>query len=983
MSWKLDATAPTPAPTVAGLPGALTNQKTFTLTASGSTDPNGVTYRWTFNGATTEGNTLAVSTEADGDYSVSVVAVDNAGNESAATTVSWKLDATAPTPAPTVAGLPGALTNQKTFTLTATGSSDKNGVTYRWTFNGVPTEGNTFEVATETDGNYSVSVVAVDKAGNESEPTVVSWELDATAPAPKPTVTGDSGALTNQKTFTLTASGSSDDNGVTYRWTFNGVTTEGNTFEVATETDGNYSVSVVAVDNAGNESEATTVSWELDARAPEPKPTVAGLPGVQTNQKSFTLTASGSTDPNGVTYRWTFNEATTDGDTLTVSTEADDDYTVSVVAVDDAGNASEATVVGWTLDTVAPTVELASETSDRFNGSVAELLVTATFNEAVTNFTAESVAVSNGTVKAVSYVEIVDDQHIYTIAIVPDSNGEVVVNVEAGVVADAAGNRNEASNELTFIYDDVSPTVTLTSDTPARFNEASAPLVVNVAFSEVVTNFTAGSVTVVNGTDVSVSTVDGSETDYVVSVRPVAEGAVSVQIAAGAVADLAGNGNEASAVLERTYDITGPTVTLSSETRDPFNLDDVFTVKVSFDEAVTNFTADCVTVSNGTVTNVSEVVVVDGTNTYTVMINPITGNDVTVSVEVQADAVTDLAGNGNAASSQLTRTCDTERPTVTFAASVLDVFGSDKLTDGAFTVTLTLSEPNTTFTADAVKVSSGVGTVTQKSDVKWDVVIRPTISSDGEGVIIVQIDDGAFQDAAGNENEAVAREWIYDNQKPHDYRISGTPANGATVKGKECRVELTASATDASGIGEWGWRIYRDGVQCDTLGLRAGQTNDTFIATYTESGTYKVSVVARDGAKHNPGSSDWTDKDLYTWTFIKEDTASADVEFGGGICVKVDPDTGATNSVSFTSIDFKPGETSTFVLNGFDVSSVQDGAPLGMWFIVSDTIGGLPRHEAVSATLDSNTKALTVTLPATATENKKSLFIIGIDNKSE
>ena len=654
-----------------------------------------------------------------------------------------------------------------------------------------------------------------------------------------------------------------------------------------------------------------------------------------------------------------------------------------MIAVDDADNASAATTVSWTLDTVAPTVELACETSDRFNGSVAQLLVTATFSEAVTNFTASSIAVSNGTVTAVSDVQVVEDRHVYTVAVVPDSNGEVIVKVEAGVVADVAGNGNEASNVLTFIYDDVPPTATLTSDTPARFNAASAPMVVTAAFSEAVTNFTAESVSVQNGTVASVVNVQGTDS-YAITVNPIEEGPVTVQIAAGVVADLAGNGNKASATLTRVYDTTGPTVTLSSDTRDPFNLEDVFTVKVAFDETVTNFTADCVTVVNGTATDVSEVEVVDGTNTYTVTISPMTGNDVAVSVEVQANAVADLAGNWNVASTPLTRTCDTERPTVTFSANKNDIIRGADLSGGSFIVTISFSEPVTNYLADAVTVSNGTKSVERMSDTEWKVTIDSTIAADGEGVITVEVAGGVLFDAAGNGNDPGMRTWIYDNQKPQSegITISGTPENGATIKGSECNVELTASSTDVSGILSWGWKIYCNGKEVKTINM-GSILQDRVTATFTEEGTYTVSVRARDNAQNYMGNTEWTVPTRYSWTFVKDDMASADVEFGGGICVKVDSETGTTNSVSFTAIDFRPGAVSTFTLSGFDVSSVQDGTPLGMWFVVSDTLGGPQRHVAVSATLDAGTKALTATLPAAATENKRSLFIIGIDNKAE
>ena len=78
--------------------------------------------------------------------------------------------------------MPGEQTNETNFTLTATGSSDPNGVTYRWTFNDVTAEGDTYDVTTTTNGAYSVSVVAVDGAGNESETTRVNWTLDTNTP---------------------------------------------------------------------------------------------------------------------------------------------------------------------------------------------------------------------------------------------------------------------------------------------------------------------------------------------------------------------------------------------------------------------------------------------------------------------------------------------------------------------------------------------------------------------------------------------------------------------------------------------------------------------------------------------------------------------------------------------------------------------------------------------------------------------------------
>ena len=1311
VNWELDATAPAPKPSVAGLMGALTNQKTFTLTASDSTDKNGVTYRWTFNGATAEGNTFDVATTTDGNYSVSVVAVDNAGNESAPTSVNWELDATKPTK-PSVSGLPGALTDQKTFTLTASGSTDKNGVTYRWTFNGQTSEGNTFDVATTTDGNYSVGVVAVDNAGNESEATTVNWELDATKPT-KPTISGLPGALTDQKTFTLTASGSTDAHGVTYRWAFNGQTAEGNTFDVATTTDGNYSVSVIAVDNAGNESEATTVNWELDATAPAPKPSVAGLMGALTNQKTFTLTASDSTDKNGVTYRWTFNGATAEGDSYTVVTTTDDTYSVSVVAVDDAGNESAPTTVSWMLDATAPSGLAIS--GSPLNGSVTNEVnfsfsatatdaSTLTFHWAFGAKGAETAAVRAGLPLGEAFTGAVESDGEYEVSVyATDAAGNVsttnwwtwTVETEppadlaldgtSGVVAtadfrftasatddsqpiayhwtlndvessttsatlqgvategtntvsvyatDAAGNScaavtrkwvvdltapsdlvavgtpadgsvvnasnftfaavAEDATELTFHWTfaavgaetaakcedlpsggeftgaadedgeyevsvyatdeagnaSVTNTVRWTLDTLAPSNlvvtgtpaDGSLVTVSNFTFAaaaEDATDLTfhwtfaavgaetpaaradlpsggeftgaadadgdyevsvyatdeAGNVSITNtvrwtldatgpadltihgeppavtadnrvnlsasatdphppitfewtfngaaagagaaftataveGTNtVNVSAADalGNEsgrtyTWFVDSLAPsnlvvigapadgsavntsnftftaAAEDATALTFhwafaavgaeAAAKRADLPSDGEFTGAAeadgdyevsvyatdaagnvsvtntVRWTFDTVRPAVELTSSTPNPFNANDTFTVTATFSEPVTNFTAASLTVSNGSVSEVSASQDPETANrVFTATITPTADGE--ISVQVAANVVADAAGNGNEASETLTRTCDITRPTVTLTSSLTEKY----FKSGNFTVEATFSKAVTNFTASLITVVNGtVGSVSASSDCTYTFTVTPI----ADGPVTVQIADHKAANEAGNWNEASNEvKHIYDSTYPSQPVISGTPANGATTS--ESAYSFTADVveetTEPDDV-EYLWYV-------DDKLVPKEKRVKTLTGTITGSGTHTVRVIVRDGALNRSDSS-------ATWTWTYESGESSDVEFGGGVCVKVNSETGATNGVSFTAIDFKPGEASTFTLSGFDAST-QQIPDFGMWFIVGDTLDGAQERVKVdgNAVFNSQTGELTVTLPATATQNKSSFFIFGIDNKAQ
>ena len=75
---------------------------------------------------------------------------------------------------------------------------------------------------------------------------------------------------------------------------------------------------------------------------------------------------------------------------------------------------------------------------------------------------------------------------------------------------------------------------------------------VTVTFSEEVTEFTADDLTVSGGT----VTVNGSGAQYTATVTPSASGTATVEVAAGAVIDGAGNGNEASARLSVAVQLT-------------------------------------------------------------------------------------------------------------------------------------------------------------------------------------------------------------------------------------------------------------------------------------------------------------------------------------------------------------------------------------------------------------------------------------------
>ena len=101
-----------------------------------------------------------------------------------------------------------------------------------------------------------------------------------------------------------------------------------------------------------------------------------------------------------------------------------------------------------------------------------------------------------------------------------------------------------SANETTYDMDNTAPTVTITVP-----SETNAPFLATFTFSEPVTGFTVGDITVGNGTALNLTGGDGATT-YTATITPAATREVTVDVtvdvAANVATDAAGNGNVAS-----------------------------------------------------------------------------------------------------------------------------------------------------------------------------------------------------------------------------------------------------------------------------------------------------------------------------------------------------------------------------------------------------------------------------------------------------
>ncbi len=326
------------------------------------------------------------------------------------------------------------------------------------------------------------------------------------------------------------------------------------------------------------------------------------------------------------------------------------------VAQDAALNPNTAaTQFSITYDSTSPTVTLTSTASSPTKTS--PIPMTATFSEAVTGFVIGDITVGNGT--ASNFVAV--SATIYTFDVTPSGQGAVTVDVAAGVAQDAALNNNTAATQFSITYDSTSPTVTLTST--ASSPTKTSPIPMTATFSEAVTGFVIGDITVGNGTASNFVAV--SATIYTFDVTPSGQGAVTVDVAAGVAQDAALNNNTAATQFSITYDSTSPTVTLTSTASSPTKTSPI-PMTATFSEAVTGFVIDDITVGNGTASNFVAV----SATVYTFDVTP--SGQGAVTVDVAAGVAQDAALNNNTAATQFSITYD-NLPTITsFTATSTD-----------------------------------------------------------------------------------------------------------------------------------------------------------------------------------------------------------------------------------------------------------------------------------------------------------------------
>ncbi|MBF0501864.1 MAG: fibronectin type III domain-containing protein, partial [Candidatus Riflebacteria bacterium] len=426
---------------------------------------------------------------------------------------------------------------------------------------------------------------------------------------------------------------------------------------------------------------------------------------------------------------WTIPITPTTPGTITVDVAAN-----AAINSFGTGNTS-ATQLSRAFDNVAPAVVLSSTASNPTN---APFIVTVAFNKDVTGFDASDIVVTNGTKGSLATMT---PNQVWTIQITPTTPGTITVDVAANTANDSSGNGNSAATPLIRVFDNVAPTVALST---IASNPTNAAFDVTITFNKDVTGFDATDVVVTNGTKGSLTNTTPNRV-WTMSIIPTTSGAtVSVDVSANAAQDSIGNANTAATQLSRLFDNVAPTVALTTGAPDPTNA--AFTVTVTFSEDVTGFDATDILVTNatkGVLTNTAP------GRIWTIPITPTTPG-ASVTVDVAANSAQDLSGNANTAAIQLTRGFDNVGPSVTLTSVASSAINAP------FTVTVTFSENVTGFDATDIVVANatkGSFTNTTPNQV-WTILITPITSGMN---VTVDVAANSAQDSAGNGNTAAAQ----------------------------------------------------------------------------------------------------------------------------------------------------------------------------------------------------------------------------------
>ncbi|GHB58187.1 Ig-like domain-containing protein [Persicitalea jodogahamensis] len=501
----------------------------------------------------------------------------------------------------------------------------------------------------------------------------------------------------------------------------------------------------------------------------------------------------------------------------------------------------------YTIDKTPPRVVSAVRFNPAMNPTNASnLTIRFTFSEDVTgvgrsNFT--SYFFGTATASSLSFQQV--SPRVYDLTQQGVSgNGIAAIAIIFGStnqIADLAGNGfTETPSIEQYQVDNTRPTLTIAS--PASPTTGTSPIPVSFTFSENVTGFAAGDVTVGNGT---LSNFSGSGTSYTASVTPSVAGSVTVNVAANVAQDAATNGNDAATQFSIQYaPVATPTVTTAA----PGNVN---TTSATLGGEVTNNGGATLSergvvyvVGSGTpTTSNTKVQIGSGTGTFS---QNVTGLAAGTSYSVRAYAI-NSAGTGYGG----IQTFNTPAATVT-VSGIARTGGANELTNATsvnFTVTFSGSVSGLSASNFSVPTTGSVSgaSVTNVAGSGSSYTVSVNTGS-GDGTVGLRLANATSLTPGVSNAPFEGQSYTIDKTPPTVLSIVRRDANPTNASSVSFRIDYSEYVT---GLGLSNFVVERTG---DVSSTEAGYSNypgnaawGLYVHNITGNGTLRIVAYASRG----------------------------------------------------------------------------------------------------------------------------------------
>ncbi|MFZ4968394.1 Ig-like domain-containing protein [Pseudomonas sp. Mn2068] len=511
-----------------------------------------------------------------------------------------------------------------------------------------------------------------------------------------------------------------------------GVTNSGN-FTIDTV---RPSATIVVADNSLTIGETSTVTITFSEA-------VSGFSNADLTISNGTLTTVATSD-GGITWTATFTPTSNIADSSNLVVLDNSGVTNA------SGNAGSGTTNSnnFSIDTQRPTATIAVSTNALNIGGSS--VVTITFSEAVTGLSLGDLTAVGGTLSGLSTL----DNITWTATLTPNAattQSGGVIGLNNALFSDIAGNAGTGTTESnTYSVDTVAPTASIVVSSASLLVGQTAT--VTITFSEAVAGLDNSDLSVPNGTLSTLTSSDGGVT-WTGTFTPtsnVHDTTNLISLNNTGYTDLAGNaGTGVTNSANFTIDTVRPTATIVVAVPS-LNAGASSAVTITFSEAVSGFSNADLTISNGTLTNVSSS---DGGITWTATLTPTSNvTDTTNVITLANSGVTNASGNaGSGTTDSNNYSIDTQRPGATISVANPHV-GIGQTT----TVSITFNEAVTGFDLSDLSVANGVlSNLTTSDNIHWTATLTPTVGvTDATNLIV--LDNSLVTDGAGNTGSGIA-----------------------------------------------------------------------------------------------------------------------------------------------------------------------------------------------------------------------------------